>query len=645
MTIRHRLYLLSAIITVAVLSMLALQQYTSHRSHLLHQGLTTLLDVEADMQVLLAAKQNYLLTHSQKSRDYFLHEREELSEELHELDEVLADLDLDATPLVAIYQDVDTIAAKFNELEQQVNRIGLDESKGLRGALRSAAHQVEKVFRDTEDYQLLSELLMMRRHEKDFLLRLDNRYVEKYDQAHAKLLATIKQAHINPTDRQQTKQNLEAYTHHFHQLVDSKRQLGLKENEGLRAELENSITSALAHQTSLVKTTLATIKRARDNQNQLLFSGTILLIITLISMALLIARSVSRSLSAITKAMEHVADGSTALSVTLPENGRDETAQIARAFNRFTAKLDDTVKQVLMVATNLSQSSLQAQKITQETSKSIEDQVLSITHLTDTISQMADSSQQVRAAINDASDTAREVQVKATEGRTVVDSAVSGMQEMQTEVTRLEQSINALTGHHEDVGQVLDMIVTIAEQTNLLALNAAIEAARAGEYGRGFAVVADEVRALSQRTTEATDEVRKLMDTIRSGNQEAVSLMARSTEASTRNRERTVAAGDTFEVIVHAVGEINESNVQVSTLAEQQSALADEVRNNIRQIHNSVSDLSELARKNISDNGDLSQFSVQLESLVAGFSGGASANRYQEETKNAQEAHENVELF
>ncbi len=645
MTIRHRLYLLSTIITVAVLSMLALQQYTSHRSDLLRQGITTLLDVEADMQVLLAAEQNYLLTHSQKSRDHFIHEREELSEELHELGEVLADLDLDATPLIAIYQDVEVIAAKFNELEQQVNRIGLDENKGLRGALRSAAHQVEKVFRGTGDYQLLAELLMMRRHEKDFLLRLDNRYVEKYDQAHAELLATIQQAQIDPIDRQQTKQNLEAYAHHFHQLVDSKRQLGLKENEGLRAELEDSITSALAHQTSLVKTTRATIKRARDSQNQLLFSGTILLIIMLISMALLIARSVSRSLSGITKAMEHVADGSTALSVTLPENGRDETAQIARAFNRFTAKLDDTVKQVLMVATNLSQSSLQAQKITQETSKSIEDQVESITHLTDTISQMADSSQQVRAAINDASDTAREVQVKATEGRTVVDSAVSGMQEMQTEVTRLEQSINALTGHHEDVGQVLDMIVTIAEQTNLLALNAAIEAARAGEYGRGFAVVADEVRALSQRTTEATDEVRKLMDTIRNGNQEAVSLMARSTEASTRNKERTVAAGDAFEVIVHAVGEINESNVQVSTLAEQQSALADEVRDNIRQIHNSVSDLSELARKNISDNGDLSQFSVQLESLVAGFSGGASGGGDQEETKKAQAAQDSVELF
>ncbi len=642
MTIKRRLFLLSATITIAVLAMLALQQYTTQRSDLLRHGIATLFDVEADMQILLATEQNYLLTHSKRSRDHFFYEHESVTEELHELAKIMTDLDLDTTPLNRIYDDLILIAEKFAELEQLVQQIGLNETKGLRGSLRSAAHQVERVFSATRDYRLLSQLLMMRRHEKDFLLRQNDKYVEKYDQAHKELINAIEHSELSPAERKKTLQNLSTYADHFHQLVTAKRQLGLKEGEGLRAELDDSIHRALENQGALVKATRETIRQARSSQNQILFIGTLLLIITLVSMALLIARSVTRSLSRITRAMELVADGNAALSVTLPEDGSDETAQIARAFNRFTAKLDNTVKQVLMVATNLSQSSLQAQNITQATSSSIEEQVEAITHLTDTIGQMADSSQQVRSAISDASDTAREVQRKATEGHTVVDRAVQGMREMQAEVTRLEQSINALTGHHEDVGQVLDMIVTIAEQTNLLALNAAIEAARAGEYGRGFAVVADEVRALSQRTTEATDEVRKLMETIRAGNQEAVSLMACSAEASSRNMERTQAAGEAFAMITQAVGEINESNVQVSSLAEQQSALADEVRDNIRQIHNSVSALSELARKNISDNGDLSQFSVQLESLVAGFSGEAVQ---QQESNKGPDPQESVELF
>lgn len=39
-------------------------------------------------------------------------------------------------------------------------------------------------------------------------------------------------------------------------------------------------------------------------------------------------------------------------------------------------------------------------------------------------------------------------------------------------------------------------------------LNASIEAARADDHGCGFAVVASEVRALTQRTGDATGEIR-----------------------------------------------------------------------------------------------------------------------------------------
>ncbi len=643
MTIKQRLFLLAGIISIAVLSMLALQQYTTNRSELLRKGITTLYDVEADMQAMLATERQYLLTHSESSRDHFYAEKEELVVELHELAEILDKLELDAAPLGGMYQDLEQVVLRFNELELLIEKIGLDKNKGLRGVLRGAAHRVEAVLRKEEDASLMVDLLMLRRHEKDFLLRLDSKYVERFNKVHSGLTDWIKLLPMDEVHRRQVINDLKVYADNFHRLAAAKKQLGLHEKDGLRAELGLAIDRVLENQRILVKSTSSLIKQSRQAQDKLLFTGSLLLIIILISMALFIARSVTRSLLLITEAMENVADGSTELNARLPEDGKDETVRIARAFNRFTLKLGQTVKQILMVASNLSQSSLRAQEITQATSHSVEEQVDAITDLNRSIGQMADSSQQVRTAVNEASVTARGVQSKASEGLTVVESAVTGMQEMQDEVSRLEQSISALTGHHEDVGQVLDMIVTIAEQTNMLALNAAIEAARAGEYGRGFAVVADEVRALSQRTTDATDEVRTLMDTIRSGNQEAVSLMTRSAEVSALNLERTQAVGEAFATISAAVDEINDSNVQVSGYSEQQAVLADEVRNSIQQIHDSVQALSELARKNISDNGDLSQYSVQLESLVAGLSDAGTENKETGRTEVTKD--DNVELF
>lgn len=94
---------------------------------------------------------------------------------------------------------------------------------------------------------------------------------------------------------------------------------------------------------------------------------------------------------------------------------------------------------------------------------------------------------------------AKQAQRSANETRLAAEQGSSQMRQLTDAMTALRSS-------SDDVTRIIKTIDEIAFQTNILALNAAIEAARAGEAGAGFAVVAEEVRTLAQRSAHAARE-------------------------------------------------------------------------------------------------------------------------------------------
>ena len=84
--------------------------------------------------------------------------------------------------------------------------------------------------------------------------------------------------------------------------------------------------------------------------------------------------------------------------------------------------------------------------------------------------------------------------------------------EAGTSMSHLTDSIGELSETSEETRKVIRTIEEIAFQINLLALNAAVEAARAGEAGLGFAVVAQEVRNLAMRSSQAAKNTAALIE-------------------------------------------------------------------------------------------------------------------------------------
>lgn len=307
------------------------------------------------------------------------------------------------------------------------------------------------------------------------------------------------------------------------------------------------------------------------------------------------------------------------LVVRIKSNSSNELGTIATAFNRMLDKLQASIGEVSRSAASLANSSQEMSSITQETTDLIEAQQQETERAVDSIREMAESAEDVARNSASAAEAASDADEKTVQGRQVVSDTVVSINSLAGDVEKAADVIRALEADSENIGSVLDVIRDIAEQTNLLALNAAIEAARAGEHGRGFAVVADEVRTLASRTQSSTEEIQSMIENLQSGTANAVEVMEQGRSQAKNSVDQAQKAGEALEYINTSIASIRDVNTQIATAAEQQSAVAGEIRHNVTTISEVAAQTASGARKVNSSSDEVSELAVKLEHVVAEF--------------------------
>jgi methyl-accepting chemotaxis protein len=352
----------------------------------------------------------------------------------------------------------------------------------------------------------------------------------------------------------------------------------------LLTAIDDRLKQLVAQQHHDIETTSAGLLNQVDTTTS---SVTTLLIIGLLlgaAIAWLTARLISGPLQRAVTAMNDIAEGEGDLTQRLSSRGQDETAQLARGFNHFAARIQELLGQVLDSADKISESAQEMATASANAENCIQRQNTETEQISTAVEEMSMNSREVAQNAELAADAARNADQETSQGRSIVTNALRSVGNLADETQAAADVIEQLGKDIQDISSVIDVIRGVAEQTNLLALNAAIEAARAGEQGRGFAVVADEVRTLAARTQQSTQDIQDKVESLQQDAATAVSKMLQNRTIADDTIELTTTAGDSLEAITQAVSRISEMTDHIARAAEQQSEVAHVVSQNITTV-------------------------------------------------------------
>ncbi|HDS1205404.1 chemotaxis protein [Shewanella algae] len=333
------------------------------------------------------------------------------------------------------------------------------------------------------------------------------------------------------------------------------------------------------------------VARQERDQAQNLYSSSVVLFISLVSVAIIaslllsvwVNRSVMLPIGDILTQLKKIRSDSD-LTVQFKTFNADELGQISDNLRDVISHLRGILNNIANAANTVSDSATELSSFTQQTNERMHRQQAETEQTATAMNEMTATVSEVAQSTTAAADSAHSADASAANGDSIVQESIASMVALSAQIQGTAQVITHLANESQNIGRVLDVIKGIAEQTNLLALNAAIEAARAGEQGRGFAVVADEVRTLASRTHSSTQEIESMIATLQTGVQEAVIAMEQGITQVEQANSKANMAGEALKEIVVSVDSIAQLNTHIATAAEEQSSVAEDINRSIMAI-------------------------------------------------------------
>jgi methyl-accepting chemotaxis protein len=438
-------------------------------------------------------------------------------------------------PTQHLQAQLEAYKASFRALDTVLRERGLDENSGAEGAFRASVHQIENIINDANELHLLNTMLQIRRYEKDFIMRRQDKYIRSVENSIAKLNEQAAQSQLNAATKHRIASLTGEYARKFSVLVTL-----FKRVDALDARLNKqflAVNAALAVIVDHKEHTAATYRTI--SLSVLLFA-----LILSIGLALRMSRNISEPLVVLSKAAQQVAKGD--FSLTVHTRTHDEIKHLADAFNIM-------VESIRRSTEDLHRSKESVEHKVQEAVATIEQDrsylAGSVERLLQGIERFAEGDLTTRFPEHEYGEIAR---------------VYGGFNHA------LDKLQDLLLGTHEAVVEAAQAGVIIAEKAYHFSRGAQEQSHQAttaaqsvDEMMRGIAGTLDNINAATMYSRHASDNARKGVETV---------------EHTTHGINAIVAATETMEQQIHRLTEridkIDEIAGTIREIADQTNLLS-----------------------------------------------------------------------
>ncbi|MDQ6986728.1 MAG: methyl-accepting chemotaxis protein [Mariprofundaceae bacterium] len=322
--IRQRLMLISFIVIIGTLIVGAVHQRTINQLEAVYIKANLVLGQQNIVKAIItdAVKMNAAAMSFARGKAAAGTDAEDLlvtNEE--EFDVIISDAINDESKAGAVEakKGMQQYGEKWKNVRTLREKLGLNEKQALRGELRNAVHEAEALLKGVHAKDMTVSMLMLRRHEKDFMLRGKEKYVQKWQKEAAKFDALLAASRLRGDQKEPIARAMAAYKGSFSAYVDGALALAAASAD-LNEDYENIISPGL----NGVDEELADILDGYSDESKLVhdasamwyWGGLVLVLVICIILVTLIGRSIVTPLGRIEQALDALDDGDTTVDIS-----------------------------------------------------------------------------------------------------------------------------------------------------------------------------------------------------------------------------------------------------------------------------------------------------------------------------------------